>query len=189
MSDFWQAGVRACHLGKCFWYRGKCHPLSKPSVLEIFLEVQWLRHWVPNARDVGSIPGWGTRIPHAPWPVPHQKKKDQVFSLPCPLYNIAVCSQECWIAQHIPRTQRGRSDVHELLPLSSIETLKLKVLHAVFVTQGPSRPIMGLPYRQENKTQTLCGAGFSKHGLGEPLLDASPSRPSCIHWSSEYFKK
>lgn len=50
-----------------------------------------------------------------------KKKKDQVFSLPCPLYNIAVCSQECWIAQHIPRTQRGRSDVHELLPLCQLK--------------------------------------------------------------------
>ena len=26
---------------------------------------QWLRHHIANAADVGSIPGWGTKIPHA----------------------------------------------------------------------------------------------------------------------------
>ena len=153
------------------------------------MEVQWLRHWASNAGGAGSIPGWGTRIPHAPWPDPHQKKKDQVFSLPCLLCNISVCPRGCWIAQHIPWTQCGRRDVHELLPLCPVETLKLKVLHALFVTQGPSRPITGLPHLQGDKTQTLCDGGCSKHGLGEPLLDAPPTRPSCIHWSSEYFKK
>ena len=29
------------------------------------LMVQWLRCHVSNAVDVGSIPGWGTNIPHA----------------------------------------------------------------------------------------------------------------------------
>ena len=28
------------------------------------LVVQWLRLHVPNARSMGSIPGWGTKIPH-----------------------------------------------------------------------------------------------------------------------------
>lgn len=78
----------------------------------------------------------------------------------------------CWTAQHTSWTQCGRWDVHELLPLCPIETLKLKVLHAGFVTQGPSRLITGLPHLQGDKTQTLCDGGFSKHGLGEPLLDA-----------------
>ena len=27
--------------------------------------VQWLRFCTSNARDVGSIPGWGTKIPYA----------------------------------------------------------------------------------------------------------------------------
>ena len=29
------------------------------------LVVQWLRLHAPNAGDTGSIPGWGTKIPHA----------------------------------------------------------------------------------------------------------------------------
>ena len=31
------------------------------------LVVQWLRLCACNAGDVGSIPGWGTKIPHASW--------------------------------------------------------------------------------------------------------------------------
>ena len=30
-----------------------------------FLAVQWLRFCASNARGLGSIPGWGTKIPHA----------------------------------------------------------------------------------------------------------------------------
>ena len=38
------------------------------------LVFQWLRLHAPNARGMGSIPGWGTKIPHATgW---GQKKKD-----------------------------------------------------------------------------------------------------------------
>ena len=33
--------------------------------LRISLVVQWLRLCTPNAGDTGSIPGWGTKIPHA----------------------------------------------------------------------------------------------------------------------------
>ena len=35
--------------------------------------VQWLRLRTSNAGGVGSIPGWGTKIPHAAW----QKKKEK----------------------------------------------------------------------------------------------------------------
>ena len=31
------------------------------------LAVQWLRLCASNAKGVGSIPGWGTKIPHAIW--------------------------------------------------------------------------------------------------------------------------
>ena len=31
------------------------------------LMVQWLRFQAFNERDAGSIPGWGTKIPHALW--------------------------------------------------------------------------------------------------------------------------
>ena len=36
------------------------------------LVVQWLRFCASNARSAGSIPGWGTKIPHA---VQHGQKK------------------------------------------------------------------------------------------------------------------
>ena len=36
-------------------------------------QVQWLRLCACNAGVAGSIPGWGTKIPHA---VPHGQKKE-----------------------------------------------------------------------------------------------------------------
>ena len=35
--------------------------------LRTSLVVQWLRLRGSNAGGVGSIPGWGTKIPHAAW--------------------------------------------------------------------------------------------------------------------------
>ena len=32
-----------------------------------FLAVHWLRLHASNAGAAGSIPGWGTKIPHAAW--------------------------------------------------------------------------------------------------------------------------
>ena len=40
----------------------------KTSGLGTFLMVQWLRPMPSNAGDVGSIPGQGTKIPHASRP-------------------------------------------------------------------------------------------------------------------------
>ena len=40
------------------------------------LAVQWLRLWASNSGEVGSIPGWETKIPHATW---HSKKKKKNF--------------------------------------------------------------------------------------------------------------
>ena len=39
------------------------------------LVVQWLGLHASNAGDMGSIPGWETKIPHATW---HAKKKRKV---------------------------------------------------------------------------------------------------------------
>ena len=33
------------------------------------LVVQWLRLHASSAGGAGSIPGWGTKIPHAVWPI------------------------------------------------------------------------------------------------------------------------
>ena len=41
------------------------------------LVIQWLRFCTSNAGDEGSIPGWGTKIPHALWPK-KKKKKNKV---------------------------------------------------------------------------------------------------------------
>ena len=40
------------------------------------LTVQWLRLCVSNAGAVGSIPGWGTKIPHAVRP-----KKNHMYKI------------------------------------------------------------------------------------------------------------
>ena len=39
-----------------------------------FPGVQWLRLQASNARGTGSIPDWGTKIPHGPWHGTPQKK-------------------------------------------------------------------------------------------------------------------
>ena len=39
-----------------------------------FPVVQWLRLWASNAGGTGSIPGWGTKIPHATRHDPPPKK-------------------------------------------------------------------------------------------------------------------
>ena len=42
------------------------------------LMVQWLRLHASSAGDMSSMPGWGTKIPHATWP--GQKKKIQLMN-------------------------------------------------------------------------------------------------------------
>ena len=44
---------------------------SKPGHAQTYLGVQWLRLHTFIPRGLGSIPSWGTKIPHAMW----QKKK------------------------------------------------------------------------------------------------------------------
>ena len=39
--------------------------ISKIPSFRTSLVVQWLRFWAFNAREAGSIPGQGTKIPHA----------------------------------------------------------------------------------------------------------------------------
>ena len=43
-----------------------------------FLVVQWLRLLASTARDLGSIPGWGTKIPHAVGGTDKKKKKERL---------------------------------------------------------------------------------------------------------------
>ena len=42
--------------------------------------VQWLRLQAPNAGGLGSIPSWGTKIPHAASCDHKKKKKESFFS-------------------------------------------------------------------------------------------------------------
>ena len=44
------------------------------------LVVQWLGLRASTAGDTGSIPGWGTKIPHASCPIPPPKKEREVIS-------------------------------------------------------------------------------------------------------------
>ena len=41
----------------------------------ISLAIQWLGHQAPNTGDTVSIPGQGTKIPHAAWHSQRKKKK------------------------------------------------------------------------------------------------------------------
>ena len=47
------------------------------------LAVQWLRLCTSNASGVGSVPGWGTKIPYAAWHSEkiRKKKKENLYSL------------------------------------------------------------------------------------------------------------
>ena len=52
------------------------------------LVVQWLGLCASTARDMGSIPGWGTKIPHATWhSLPIAKKEFSKPSLLIPLHD------------------------------------------------------------------------------------------------------
>ena len=42
---------------------------------ETFLAVQWLRLCTSNVGGLGSIPGWGTKIPCAIWYSQKERKK------------------------------------------------------------------------------------------------------------------
>ena len=44
-------------------------------VLGTPLAAQWLRLCISNAGGMSSIPGWGTKIPHAAWCSQKKKKK------------------------------------------------------------------------------------------------------------------
>ena len=55
-------------------------------VLGNFLAVQWLRLHASTTEGMGSVPGWGTKIPHTAW---HGQKKKVLISLSWPiLYNL-----------------------------------------------------------------------------------------------------
>lgn len=41
--------------------------LQKIKTSETSLIIQWLQLCASNEGDMGCIPGWGSKIPHAPW--------------------------------------------------------------------------------------------------------------------------
>ena len=51
--------------------------MKKNIISGTSLVVQWLRLCAPNAGGMGSIPGLGTKIPHAVWC--SQKKEKKIF--------------------------------------------------------------------------------------------------------------
>ena len=48
-------------------YTMEYYSAIKKHVIGTFLVVQWLGLHASNARGIGSIPGQGTKIPHAIW--------------------------------------------------------------------------------------------------------------------------
>ena len=57
------------------------------------LEVQWLRFWASNARDVGSIPGWETKIPQATWH--SQKNFKNIYFFKVEIYKVCMLFIYC----------------------------------------------------------------------------------------------
>ena len=68
--------------------RGCCLHISNISIWGISLVVQWLRLCTANAGGVGSIPGLGTKIPHAMWNGQKAKfKKNQYMTKSLPTFS------------------------------------------------------------------------------------------------------
>ena len=62
-----------------------------------FPSLQWLRLWASTAGSTGSIPGWGTKIPHAKW-WPKKKKKNQWCGYFDYLFNrMRMPAQQNWV--------------------------------------------------------------------------------------------
>ena len=66
------------HLPFTFLIRIMLWTKDKLSPLGTSLAVWWLRLCTSNAGGMGSIPGWGTKIPYAVW---HDQKKKKNLSL------------------------------------------------------------------------------------------------------------
>ena len=65
------------HLPFTFLIRIMLWTKDKLSPLGTSLAVWWLRLCTSNAGGMGSIPGWGTKIPYAVWH--DQKKKKKIY--------------------------------------------------------------------------------------------------------------
>ena len=50
----------------------------KRNTFGTFLVVQWLRLHASNAGGTGSIPSWGTKIPHVMRPKDKERKKKEI---------------------------------------------------------------------------------------------------------------
>ena len=46
----------------------------KSEKMRTSLAIQWFKNHASNARGIGSIPGWGTKILYAMWYSPKNKK-------------------------------------------------------------------------------------------------------------------
>lgn len=42
------------------------------------LAFQWLRPCASSVGDVGSVPGWGTEIPHAAWYGERKREREKI---------------------------------------------------------------------------------------------------------------
>ena len=63
-------------------YKAAEEARTKTAVPGSSLVVQWLRLHPSIAAGTGSIPGWGTKIPHAKWCGPKLKKKKKKTTVP-----------------------------------------------------------------------------------------------------------
>ena len=65
--------------------------LSKGTAAGTSLVVQWLRLCASTARGASSIPGWGTKIPHAAQPKKKKKRDRSNCSVLCVCVCVCVC--------------------------------------------------------------------------------------------------
>ena len=54
----------------------------KIIIMGTSLAVQWLGFSAFIAEGTGSVPGWGTKIPHAAWPKAKKKSKCKIINMP-----------------------------------------------------------------------------------------------------------
>ena len=98
------------------------------------LVVQWLRLRASTAGGTGSIPGQGTKIPHA---VPHGQKRKDIWCM-IPLCNICkiTCLQKQRTDQQLPgiREEESRGSYYGVAQGSHVVMVQLSILIVIVVT-------------------------------------------------------
>ena len=96
------------------------------SRLGTSLSIQWLSLCAPTGAGMGSVPRWGTKIPHATWH--HQKKKKKKGVVFENYFKIKTVLDK-WCAVLLAAI----SDVWHLLPSGEAENFLNSPIHSCFI--------------------------------------------------------